>query len=397
MRVLQVNTVISYGSTGMICQSIARGLIADGHECMTVYGRGDSVSDIPTYKIGTSIEQGLHYLESKYLDRHGLGSVMATKQLARLIKDYQPDLIQLHNIHGYYLNYVLLFKELKNYNIPVVWLLHDQWPVSGGAAYIEQYTDITDLKDKFNVRIPKERSQYPALSSFSLNRFKENLLDKQQAFKSLPNLTLVTPSKWLENFIKKTFLADFPIMTIYNGIDSQKFQIKEVKSSEKIRILGAASVWDDRKGLQYLRQLAKDLDDTYEITLIGVSDDLILPETIKRVGKLSNDEMIDYYNSADVFVNPTLGDNFPTVNIEAQLCGTPVVTFDTGGSGESICLKTGKVVEVGNYKQLLEAVKNVIKKNQEISDLTSYHARRFTKEIMVLEYLTLYKKISNGY
>lgn len=393
MKILQVNTVVAYGSTGIICQNIARGLIAQGHDCLIVYGRGEDVADLPTKKIGNRLEQGLHYLQSKYLDRHGLGSRGATYQLLQIVKEYKPDIIHLHNIHGYYLNYKILFRELGKLEIPVVWLLHDQWAVSGGAAYIDENTDLADLKIRNVSRKPQEKRQYPSLARVSIGRFRKNLLDKYQAVSSLPSLTIVTPSEWLATFVKTSYLQDFPIKTIYNGMDSHHFTIQSLPRQDAILVLGAASVWDERKGLSYFCQLAEEMDDRFKIMLIGVDDSLPLPPKIIRLGKVTNEEMLRYYNQADIFLNPTMGDNFPSVNVEAQLCGTPVITFDTGGSKESICLETGAVVEKGNTRNLIETIQHFSHKTPRIAEQTRAHALQFSIEQMVARYVALYQTI----
>ncbi|HEL1745858.1 TPA: glycosyltransferase [Streptococcus suis] len=393
MKILQINTVISYGSTGIICQNIARGLIANGHDCLTVYGRGDDVEDIPTKKIGNKFEQGLHYLRSHFLDQHGLGSRFATRQLIQIIRDYQPDVIHLHNIHGYYVNYRILFEELRALAIPVVWLLHDQWAISGGAAYIENNIRIVDGKPIKIVRTQEEKKQYPSVARISFSRFEQNIRDKYQVITAMTNLTLVTPSCWLTRFVEDSFLKKFQVLTIYNGMDTRQFSVDLPSKTEKINILGAASVWDERKGLKYFCQLAEDLGDNFQITLIGVDDSTSLPSNIIKVGRLNSSQMVHYYNQADVFVNPTLRDNFPTVNIEAQLCGTPVITFDTGGAKEAICTQTGKIVVQGDYEQLFVAITSMIPKNKYIATKTREHALAFSVENMVNDYIKLYQEV----
>jgi len=212
----------------------------------------------------------------------------------------------------------------------------------------------------------------------------------------MSNLTLVTPSKWLEYFIKDTFLGKFQIVTIYNGIDTNRFTIDYADNSEKskkINILGAANVWDDRKGLKYFRQLAEDLGSDFHITLVGVDDSIDLPPNISKVDRLDGKQMVAYYNRADVFVNPTLGDNFPSVNVEAQLCGTPVITFDTGGSKESVCIQTGRIVAQGNYEELFSAITSMPPKNKFIATMTRNHALTFSVENMVDNYIKLYQEL----
>ncbi|WP_221876900.1 glycosyltransferase [Streptococcus sp. 2018037] len=393
MKILQINTVISYGSTGIICQNIARGLIANGHDCLTVYGRGNDVEDIPTKKIGNKFEQGLHYLRSHFWDQHGLGSRFATRQLIQIIRDYQPDVIHLHNIHGYYVNYRILFEELRALAIPVVWLLHDQWAISGGAAYIENNIQIVDGRPIKIVRTQEEKKQYPSVARISFSRFEQNIRDKYQVITAMTNLTLVTPSCWLTRFVEDSFLKKFQVLTIYNGMDTRQFSVDLPSKTEKINILGAASVWDERKGLKYFCQLAEDLGDNFQITLIGVDDSTSLPSNIIKVGRLNSSQMVHYYNQADIFVNPTLGDNFPSVNVEAQLCGTPVITFDTGGSSESICRETGKVIKKGDYKLLLQSLLSIKNKDYQTAKTTRKHAEKFSTDVMVNKYIELFRNL----
>ncbi|HFR3895107.1 TPA: glycosyltransferase [Streptococcus suis] len=393
MKVLQINTVISYGSTGIICQNIARGLIANGHDCLTVYGRGNDVEDIPTKKIGNKFEQGLHYLRSHFLDQHGLGSRFATRQLIQIIKDYQPDVIHLHNIHGYYVNYRILFEELRALAIPVVWLLHDQWAISGGSATsLEIIGNIYEIP-KTATRSKGEKHQYPSLSRFSINHYYHNINYKNKYFTSLSKLTLVTPSKWLGDIVKKSFLSEISLITIYNGVNTNAFVEKTEETNERITILGVANAWSNDKGLGYFCRLSKDLGDKYKIILVGLDDKISTPAKIIRVGKIDNKELLKYYQKADVFVNPTLRDNFPTVNIEAQLCGTPVITFDTGGSGESICRETGKVIKKGDYQQLLQSLQSIENKNFQTMKTTRKHAERFSVDSMVGKYIELFNLI----
>lgn len=395
MKILQVNTVISYGSTGVICQNIARGLINLGHDCLTVYGRGDDVGDIPTKKIGNKFEQGIHYLQSRFLDRHGLGSYFATQELLRIIKEYQPDVIHLHNIHGYYLNYKVLFQALGKIEIPIVWLLHDQWAISGGSATETVLLRADEVIDNSIKRSIEERKQYPKLFKLSLTRTSKNFIDKYESYQKVKKLTLVTPSKWLATLVSRSFLGKFPIKVINNGLSISQFDMEVQKKSvsSPLKILGVANVWVEDKGIDFFNRLADDLNVNYQITLIGLDDSILTSPNIIRVGRISSKRLIDYYKKSDIFVNPTLKDNFPTVNIEAQLCGTPVITFDTGGSGESICRETGRVIPIGNYEELLLAVEQSCKKDLEVARITREHAEQFSLEEMVFKYIALYEEV----
>ncbi|MGX7330625.1 glycosyltransferase [Aerococcus sanguinicola] len=364
MKVLQINSVIDFGSTGRICRDLYDFLEENGHECVIAYGRGKSTPGYKTIKIGSKIDQALHGVYSRLFDRHGFASRQATRQLIEEIEEFDPDIIHLHNIHGYYLNIEILFNYLSTKDTPVVWLLHDQWSISGHSANFNLNDDgtlPTSLKNR------DELKNYPKTVGFG--QFKKNLRDKEKLFTSIKNMTIVTPSHWLESIVSKSFLNKYPIMTIYNGVNTDIFKIdfnksnylrKQWNSEQKIVILGVASIWDPRKGLDDFIKLSQLLSPAdYQIVLVG-SDPQIknkLPRDIVTIERTNSvEELKDIYNASDVFVNPTYFDNFPTVNIEALACGTPVITYDTGGSGESINENTGTIVDQGNFDMLLNAI-----------------------------------------
>lgn len=397
MKILQLNTVLATGSTGSICRGIYDELTNYGHDCLIVYGRGPEVEGYNSRRIGNSTGIYSHAIMSKVFDRHGLHSKSATKQLIKIVDEYQPDIIQMHNIHGYYLNYPILFDEINKRKIPVVWLMHDQWAISGGPAYL----DGENLEATVAKRTQKMRKSYPDLIGF--DRYTKNYQLKQDVFTSLEKLLIVTPSNWLKYEMESTFLKQYEIVTIHNGINLEKFSPKPLNDSEQIKLLGIASVWDERKGLNFFERLAGDLDTTYEITLVGVSNQQKegLPKHIKTIEKISSQEKLsEIYSDADVLVNPTMQDNFPTIILEAQACGTPVITFDTGGCKESLIDSTGEVVEKGNYEMLLNAIKLVSHKNKTTVDACVSNAENFDNKIVYKKYIDLYTKImeeTNGF
>lgn len=391
MRVLQINSVVNYGSTGMIVRDIYDELVSNGHECLILFGRGTEASGYNCLKIETSLGLVMHGIGSMLFDAHGLFSRAATKRVITTIEDFQPDLIQLHNIHGYYLHYPMLFQYLRECKIPVVWSMHDQWVLSGGTAYIDNLQQ--------NKRKPSERKQYP--KTFLIEKYQRNLELKHQLFSRVPNLTIVTPSNWLSQQFRESYLGRCRIETIHNGIDLEKFQGDEEESPSKIKkLLGVASVWDERKGANYFLRLAQDLADSYQITLVGVDKKLeaqIQQEKlpITCIGRVSSiDELAQLYREADIFLNPTLQDNFPTVNLEAQACGTPVITFNTGGSGESVEEGiTGRIIPAGNYAEFHEAVVTWPLKTKAISQACYQNVERFNKQVQYQKYIKLYQEI----
>jgi len=400
MKIMQINSVINYGSTGKLARDLYDFLESRGHECVIAFGRGTSTPGYKTIKIGSEIDQIIHLLRSRFIDRHGFGSKLATKKLIKKINEFKPDVIHLHNLHGYYLNIQILFEYISRNNIPVVWLLHDQWPISGHSAYFDLDTD-GSIPSKLLNR--KELSKYPSTIGFS--SFQKNLKDKKNIFTSCNNMTIVTPSNWLSDVMKLSFLNKYQIKTIYNGIDTTLFQIdhsktfllkKEWNATNKLIILGVASVWDERKGLRDFIQLANVLPvEEYQIVLVGIdnskitdlSDNIIC---IKRTNDIN--ELKDIYNASDIFVNPTYFDNFPTVNLEALACGTPVITYETGGSSESLNLITGSVVKQGDINSLLVEIKKWGRKTTTVSKRCRARVlSKFTKEISNEQYVQIFK------
>ena len=392
MKILQINTVVNSGSTGRIAEEIGLEIISQGHESFIAFGRGERPSKSKLIKIGDKKDVYLHGVRTLLFDQHGLGSYNATKSLIKEIDLIKPEILHLHNIHGYYLNYQLLFEYIKVKNIPVVWTFHDCWPFTGHCTFFDA---VDCVKWKTQCEKCPLISKYPR--SFVDRSFK-NFQDKKEAFLNVNNLTIVTPSDWLKNLVKQSFLKDYKVETINNGIDLKNFYPPEIKVNEKV-VLGVASTWSDRKGLQDFIKLRQMLADDVKIVLIGLSNSQIkkLPKNIISISKTESiKELAEWYQRATVFVNPTYSDNFPTTNLEALACGTPVITYDTGGSPESINPKIGEVVKKGDIKALKKAIDRFLDQEnlQELMNECRSHALRyFNKDERFIEYLNLYKSI----
>lgn len=393
MKVLQINSVCGYGSTGRIATDLYDVLEKEGHECCIAYGRGTALKEYKTIKIGNNFDFYTHVLKTRLFDLHGFGSKMATKKFIKQIEEYKPDIIHLHNIHGYYLNVEILFNYLATIDTPIVWLLHDAWPISGHSAYFDLDTnnEVPNKNTKKNQHL-----EYP--KSFYIDRSRKNYIKKKKILTQVKNMTIITPSEWLAKIVKKSFLSKYDIKLIHNGIDLSNFEITpgnfrmNKNLVDKKIILGVASVWDERKGLVYFNQLAKKLDNSFKIVLVGVDKKQMkkLDKKILAISRTNNiKELATIYTAADIFVNPTLEDNFPTTNIEALACGTPVITFDTGGSPESLNKETGIIIDKGNFKGLYASILNFNydKKN---SKECRNQAKKFEKTDIYNKYLTLY-------
>lgn len=341
MRVLEINSVCGIRSTGRICTDLADILKENGHECKIAYGREaapEKYKDI-SCRIGSDTDVKLHALKARLFDLAGFGSEKATERLIEKIKEYNPDIIHLHNIHGYYIDIEILFNYLAAADKPIVWTLHDCWTFTGHCAYFD-YIGCKKWKNGCG-RCP-QKGTYP--SSILLDHSKQNWNKKKALFTGVKNMTVVTPSKWLAELAEKSFLGKFPVKVINNGIDTEVFKPThgDFRTAHRLEnkkiILGVASVWDKRKGLEDFIKLAGITDDNYVIVLVGVNEKQknTLPGNVIGISRTNNTaELAEIYTAANVFVNFTYEDNYPTVNLEAQACGTPVITYKTGGSPES--------------------------------------------------------------
>jgi len=396
MRILQINTAVNTGSTGRIAEDIGKVLIEHGHESYIAFGRGDRPSQSKKIKIGTKLDTYKHGIKTLVFDKHGLSSSQATKEFLNKVDEVKPDVVGLHNIHGYYINYKILFEYLKAKQLPVLWTFHDCWPFTGHCTYFDS-VDCRKWETHCN-NCPKTASYPKALVDRSYNNFE----DKKEAFTGLDNLKIITPSHWLANHVKHSFLKNYPVEVIHNGIDLSLFKpdITQYKPEEKI-VLGVASTWDKRKGLEDFKTLRKTLPLSTKIVLIGLRKKQIdtLPEGITGISRTENtEELITWYNKASVFVNPTYTDNFPTTNIEALACGTPVITYNTGGSPEAIDnseRSTGMVVEKGNVEKLSMAILSIKKNNAVIDSCRRRAELCFDAKERYLDYLNLYNSYYN--
>lgn len=393
MKVLQINSVCGYGSTGNIVVDLYRALKEQGHECCVAYGRGNAPEDVQSYRIGSDVDVYVHGILSRITDKQGFYSTRATKRFVQWMKEYDPDVIHLHNLHGYYINIEILFDALKQMDKPVVWTLHDCWAFTGHCAHFE-YAGC----DKWKTRCQKcpQKKEYP--TSLFFDNSKNNYIRKQKVICELDRMTIVTPSQWLKNLVEESFLQKYPSEVIHNGIDLNIFHptYKNLKEKyglqDKKIILGVASEWGKRKGLQDFFKLSDLLDNRYQIVIIGHID--VTPPERNNITYISRtndrEELAAWYTEADVFFNPTYEDNYPTVNLEAQACGTPVITYDTGGSPEGVKNGNGMIVPQGALQEVVFRLEN--------RDYSSALKNKgmFSKESMLKEYIKLYQEQQQG-
>lgn len=402
-RLLQINVTANWGSTGRIAEKIGQLAIDTGWDSYIAYGRGKLQSKSKLIRIGDDWDMYEHVLETRLLDNHGLASRGATCRFIEVIDKIKPDIIHLHNIHGYFINYKLLFEYLAKRDIPVAWTLHDCWSFTGHCShFVEnhcyQWRDCECIHCHF-------KKAYPA--SFFLRRAHKNFLNKRQAFCSLSNVTIVPVSYWLEELVRKSFLAKYKIKCIHNGVDIVTFRPKDNRMEVKMKLgvkqpymlIGVASVWSASKGLADFVRLRTLLPlDKYAIVLVGVDDKQAkrLPVGMTAVKRTnSQEELVDLYSAADAFLNMTYSDTFPTVNLEALASGTPVVTYRTGGSPEAVDNSTGIVVEQGKVLDVASAVKTICKNGKARYSVACRQRaiKHFNKDDRFMDYIHLYQEM----
>lgn len=361
MKYLFINTVAGVGSTGRIAADKCRELQAQGQECVLAYGRGQShCSDVATYKIGTALDYRLHGVLTRLFDLHGFGSKRATRKFLRWAEQYNPDVLWLHNIHGYYLNVEMLFDWIKKRpEMQVKWTLHDCWSFTGHCSY---FSALKCDQWKGHCSYCKQLRRYPACCAISSVR--TNFSRKRAAFTGVKNLTLITPSQWLADLTRQSFLKEYPVEVHYNTIDTSVF--KPTPSDfraryglqDKIIVLGVANVWEERKGLFDFYRLAQMLDDRYAIVLVGLTQKQIrdLPNHIRGIRRTNSpQELAAIYTAADVFVNPSVEETFGMTAVEAQACGTPSIVYDGTACAET-ARQNGNTVVPQDVNQLYRAI-----------------------------------------
>ena len=363
MKVLLINGVCGTGSTGKICAQLAEDFEKEGHTVKIAYGRDGFVPEqYQKYavRIGSDLDVRLHGVYTRLTDRHGFAGRAATRKFLRWAEEYNPDLLWLHNIHGYYLNIEMLFQWIKSRpHMQVKWTLHDCWAFTGHCAYFD-FAGCDRWKTGC-YRCPQKKA-YPATALLDSSAI--NFEKKRALFTGVPNMTLITPSKWLADLVKESYLGEYPVEVVYNTINTDifkptagDFREKHGLEDKKV-ILGVASVWEKRKGLEDFVKLAGMLDDGFRIVLVGLTAEQAkqMPANVIAIPRTNSpQELAQIYTTADVFFNPTYEDNYPTVNLEAQACGTRVVTYDTGGSPETLN-DTGIVVPKGDLAAAINAI-----------------------------------------
>ena len=390
MKVLFINTVFSRGSTARIAREIGSHVEKLGGSYMVAYGRGEKSDDPHAYFIGSKADYYLHAGMTRITDKCGFYSKAATKKLIDFIRAYQPDIIHLHNLHGYYLNIEILFDYLKTeYTGKVVWTLHDCWAFTGHCVH---FTIAKCSKWQTGCHSCPQKNTYP-VSNFRDNS-RWNYERKKTLFSGVPNMTVVTVSQWLKTMAEQSFLGQYPVQCVYNGIDDRNFHPVENNVKLELGIEGKKMIllvsdgWNEQKGYSKTLETARLAPKDWHFVMVGVSKDqnAQLPENITGISGLWNPgKLIEYYSAADVFFNPSLEETFGLVTAEAIACGTPAVVMDSTACAEPLN-GYGVILKEYTPAAALKAIEEclTIPKNQSVN--------QFTLEKMTAGYLACYQK-----
>ncbi len=395
MLVVHIN-LTDKGSTGTIAYDIVKGLENTESSGLVFVGGYNSKSK-GAITFQSKFRLRFNQVIAKFFDLEDKIAKKETKRLVKQLKKLNPDIVHLHNIHGYFINYKILFDYIKNSNKKVVWTLHDCWAFTGHCAYFDM---AKCYKWKTGCGKCPNLKKYP--NSWFFDRSSSLYKTKKTVFSGVKDMTIVCPSNWLAELVKQSYLSDYPIQVINNGINLEDFKIVDnhtfdnvVVRSKKI-ILGVASPFGERKGYSDYIRLSKIIDkEKYQIVMCGVNEEQVKElESYDIVGITRTDskqELAELYSLAYCFVNMTFEDNFPTVNIEALACGLPIITYNTGGSVEVITDDNGIVVEQGDIEAVKMAIYNLPEYDrQKIADNA---IKKYSSEIMANAYINLYKMV----
>lgn len=390
MKIVQINTTCGSGSTGKICVAVSELINEKNIENYILYS-----SEKSDYKFGTkymsSIEIKINALFSRILGNYGFNSKRATKRLISEIDKIKPDIVHLHNLHGHNCDLEMLFNYLKKEKIKIFWTFHDCWAFTG---YCPHFDMIGCNKWRSGCGNCLQKRNYSWIFDKS-----DKLFSKKEKLLSSLDLTIITPSKWLASLVKESFLKSYPVRVINNGIDLSVFKPTEGNFKEKYCfedkkiVLGVAFGWGERKGLDVFIELSKRLDKKYQIVLVGTNDkiDKQLPNNIISIHRTQNQkELAEIYTAADVFVNPTREENFPTTHLEALACGTPVVAFNTGGCAETIDETCGCVVEKNDISALKSEIIRFLEERPFSKESCIKRVEKFNQNDKFMEYVKLY-------
>ena len=401
ITLLQINVDANNGSNGSIARDIGTMALARGWNSYIAYGRRHIPCDSQLIRVGNDLDVKFHGLMTRLFDRHGLASVITTKLFLRKVDKIKPDIVHLHNIHGYFINYKLLFEYIIKHNIPVVWTFHDCWPFTGHCGYFESYACSRWKSGCYDC--PAVHG-YP--SSLFFDRSKQAFLLKKELFTLPKTLHVATVSKWLKGLVEESFFSKYPVHVVYDGIDTNSYiyrnsNLREMYGlEEKFVLLSAAANWTKAKGWDDYIKLSKMLPDDCIIMLVGVTEEQkrnLPPQIIAVPRQEGKDKLAEYYSMADILLNLSYQETFGMTTAEAMACGTPGISYNRTACPELLTPETGIVVEAGDMKQILEAIA-IIKKNGKAHYSKACRQRvldNFNFKEVNKQYFDIYEKILN--
>jgi glycosyltransferase involved in cell wall biosynthesis len=400
-KLLQINSVVNYRSTGSIVEEIGRTALSNRWESYVAFGRVARPGMSEIIRIGNNWDILLQVIETRLFDRHGLGSKKSTLKIIEQIKMIQPDIIHLHNLHGYYINIEVLFNYLTKANIPIIWTLHDCWAMTGHCAHFDF---IGCEKWKTQCYNCPQKSAYP--SSFGFDSSRNNYNIKKEVFTSVKNLTIVTVSRWLSGKAKQSYFSKYPIQVINNGIDlnifSPQSQTAEIRQKydigNRFMLMGVSTAWSERKGLEDYVKLSKVLTKDFIIVLVGLSNEQLktMPKTIIGIARTENIiELSQLYSTANIILNLSAEETFGLTTVEGFACGTPSIVYNCTASPELITPETGYVIEKGDIQGLIHAINIILKKGKSSysSACRDRAEKLYNKNDRYQEYINLYESL----
>lgn len=403
---LQINVCNNVYSTGKIVGAIGDLVVQKGWDSYIAYQADYKKSLSTPIRIGCFADWCLNGLEQRVFDDtgFGLGSYFPTKSLVKKIKIIQPDIIHLHVIVGYYLQFRVLFEYLSKLDIPIVWTLHSCWEITGHCTHFDYEGCYKWKTGCYHCPLKKE---YP--QSYLFDRSRKNYIQKKSLFSSLMNVHFVAVSKWLESVVSESFLKTKPIHVIYNGVDLKAFYPSVHRESLKSMhgfngrfvAIGVASTWLPKKGYNDYFQLAKRLPSDYIIVMIGLSETQIrtLPNNIVGIKRTTNiEELREYYDLADVVLNLSYEESFGLTTVEGMACGTPSIVYNRTASPELVSEGTGFIVEAGDINGVIECMKFIKDKgkNSYVRPCRERAELLFDKDKNFMQYLSLYDNLINN-
>jgi len=396
VRVLLIDVHCKNSSTGKIVYDLYTALNNDGHIASICYGRGPLIDEPNIYKFSSDFETYVHAFLTRVTGFTGVFSPFSTRRLIKYIEKFKPDVVHIHELHAYFVNIAPVMRYLKEHNIKTIWTFHCEFMYTGKCGYAYDC-------EKWRRECGKcpQVGEYPASLFFDFT--KRMYYIKKELFSGFDNLTIVTPSKWLAERVKQSFIKDKRIVVIHNGIDTEKvFYPREFKhlkekhsiTNEKIVLAVAPDVMSERKGGKLVLELARRMkNENIKFILIGANEvNEKFDENVIVLERTRNQiELAEYYSMADVFVICSKKENFPTTCLEAVSCGTPVCGFDEGGTKETVPSEVGEFVKYGDLEGLKNAVLSLLKRKFDYGLFEHYRNEIICKEKMYLEYKRIYE------